>query len=265
MACACIWVSNCSSTRSAVRRSASSRKRRQVAGRKIMLERSLGLLRNIDLALPQALDQVVWREVDHFDLVGSVEDRIRHRLPHAHAGDLGDDIVEAFDMLDVERGIDVDAGGEQLLDIEIALGWRLPAHWYGRVRRPGRACGRRARRASRSISSSTRPLYSTCFLGTISNPQGAPRLDPAMGFDDAATTSAPASRRRARKAASRRSCRRQGLRRGKSSVAAPRLFAARQFKQASGDGRLVSWASDMCILGGRPAADGKALGDLKRS
>ena len=37
-------------------------------------------------------------------------------------GDLRDDVVEALDVLDVERGVDVDAGGEQLLDIEIALG-----------------------------------------------------------------------------------------------------------------------------------------------
>ena len=38
---------------------------------------------------------------------------------------LRDDIVQAFDVLDVERGIDVDAGGDQLLDIHVALG--MPA------------------------------------------------------------------------------------------------------------------------------------------
>ena len=40
------------------------------------------------------------------------------------AGDLGDDVVQAFDVLDVERRPDVDAGGEQLLDILPAL--RMP-------------------------------------------------------------------------------------------------------------------------------------------
>ena len=102
MACACIWVSNCSSTRSAVRRSASSRKRRQVAGRKEMLERALGLLGDVDLAFLQALDQIVGREVDELDGVGAVEDRIRHGLAHAHVRDLGDDVVQALDVLDVD-------------------------------------------------------------------------------------------------------------------------------------------------------------------
>jgi hypothetical protein len=34
----------------------------------------------------------------------------------------GDDVVEAVYVLDVERRIDVDAGCEQFLDIEVALG-----------------------------------------------------------------------------------------------------------------------------------------------
>jgi hypothetical protein len=36
--------------------------------------------------------------------------------------DLGDDVVEALDALDVDGGIDVDAVVQQLLDIEVALG-----------------------------------------------------------------------------------------------------------------------------------------------
>ena len=46
---------------------------------------------------------------------------VGHRLAHADAGDLRDDIVQAFDVLDVERGVDVDAGGDQFLDIHVAL------------------------------------------------------------------------------------------------------------------------------------------------
>ena len=51
--------------------------RRQVARRKIVLERPLGLLGDIDLAFLQALDQVVGRQVDELDRVGAVEDRVR--------------------------------------------------------------------------------------------------------------------------------------------------------------------------------------------
>ena len=68
------------------------------------------------------LDQVVGRDVDHLDVVGALEDRVRHRLAHPDAGDPGDDVVQALDVLDVQRRVDVDAGGEQLLDVLVALG-----------------------------------------------------------------------------------------------------------------------------------------------
>ena len=96
--------------------------RRQVARREIMLQRALGLLGDIDLALLQPLDQVVRREVDQFDGVGAVEHRVRHGLAHPHMGDLRDHVVEAFDVLDVDGRIDVDAVRQQFLDVEIALG-----------------------------------------------------------------------------------------------------------------------------------------------
>jgi hypothetical protein len=42
-----------------------------------------------------------------------------------HFGNPGNDVVQAFDMLDVESRVDVDPGGEQFLDIHVALG--MPA------------------------------------------------------------------------------------------------------------------------------------------
>ena len=87
-----------------------------------MLERALGLLGHVDLALFQTLDQVVGREVDDLDRVGVVENAVGHGLAHPHMGDLRDDVVEALDVLDVERGVDIDAVRQQLLDVEIALG-----------------------------------------------------------------------------------------------------------------------------------------------
>ena len=58
-----------------------------------MLKRPLGLLGDVDLSLLEALDQVVRGEINQFDGVGAVEDRIRHRLAHAHVRDLGDHVV----------------------------------------------------------------------------------------------------------------------------------------------------------------------------
>ena len=42
---------------------------------------------------------------------------VRHRLAHLDARDLRHHVVQAFDVLDVERRIDVDPLAQQLLDI----------------------------------------------------------------------------------------------------------------------------------------------------
>ena len=95
--------------------------RGQIARREVVRQRPRRLLGDIDLAFLQPLDEVVRRQVDELDGVGAVEDGVGHGLAHADAGDLRDDVVEALDVLDVEGGIDVDAVGEELLDVEVAL------------------------------------------------------------------------------------------------------------------------------------------------
>ena len=95
--------------------------RRQIAGREEMADRALGLLRHVDLALVEALDQILGGEVDDLDIVGLIENAIGHGFAHADPGDPGDDVVEALDMLDVQRREYIDPGGDQLLDIEISL------------------------------------------------------------------------------------------------------------------------------------------------
>ena len=96
--------------------------RGEIGRREEMLERALGLLRNVDLAFLEPLDQIVGREIDQLDRVGAIEHGVRHGLAHADVGDLRDDVVEAFDVLDIDRGVDVDAAAHQLFDVEIALG-----------------------------------------------------------------------------------------------------------------------------------------------
>jgi hypothetical protein len=53
------------------------------------------LLRQIDLAFLEALQQLVRRQVDQHHFVGRVEDVVGYGLPDADAGDAADDIVEA--------------------------------------------------------------------------------------------------------------------------------------------------------------------------
>ncbi len=94
----------------------------QVALAEEAVDRPRRLLGHVDLALAQALEQLLGRQVDQLDLVGVLEERVGHGLAHGDAGDLLDDVVEALEVLDVERGVDVDAGVEQLLDVLPALG-----------------------------------------------------------------------------------------------------------------------------------------------
>ena len=85
-----------------------------------MPERPRRLVRHIHLARFQPLDQFVGRQVDDLDL-GIVEHGIGHGFAHPHPREACHDVVETFDVLDVERGQYVDAGVAQLLDILPAL------------------------------------------------------------------------------------------------------------------------------------------------
>ena len=69
----------------------------------------------------EAIDEIFDRQIYIDDLVGALQDRVRHSLAHDHAGRLFDHLVEAFEMLHVEGANHVDAGFEQFQDILIAL------------------------------------------------------------------------------------------------------------------------------------------------
>jgi hypothetical protein len=92
----------------------------QVRLGKEVAERAAGLLRDIDLARLEPRDQLVGRDVDHLDL-GSVEHAVGQGLAHADAGERGDKVVEAFEVLDVECREHVDPGVEHFLHVLPAL------------------------------------------------------------------------------------------------------------------------------------------------
>ena len=77
---------------------------------------------HVDLALVQALDELVRRDVDQDDVGRLLKHAVGHGLSHDDAGNARDDVGEALEVLDVERRPDVDAGVEQLLDVLPALG-----------------------------------------------------------------------------------------------------------------------------------------------
>ena len=81
---------------------------------------ALRLIGDVDLAFPQALDQRLGRQIDQLDLVGVLKHAVGHGFPHPDAGDAFDDVVQAFQMLDVQRGQDVDAGFEDFLHVLVS-------------------------------------------------------------------------------------------------------------------------------------------------
>ncbi|KWX81640.1 hypothetical protein AWW74_12955 [Streptococcus pneumoniae] len=115
----------------------------EVGRREERLQRLRGLFGHIDLALLQARDQLARRQVDQHDVMQAVEHAIRHGLAYAYAGDAHHHVIEAFQMLDVDRGPDVDAGVQQLHHIlpaplVAAAGCIAMTHRFGsRVREIG--------------------------------------------------------------------------------------------------------------------------------
>ena len=104
--------------------------RHQVALAEKVSRGALDLFGKIDLAGLEPRQQLVGRDIDQNDIVGFVEERIGDGFPYPDAGDAADDVVQALQMLDVERRENIDAGGQQLVDV-------LPALRMPRTRRVG--------------------------------------------------------------------------------------------------------------------------------
>ena len=96
--------------------------RGEVAGLEEAVCGAPGVLRQVDAPLAEPRDQFGRRDVDDDDVVGFLQHRVGHRLAHDDAGDARDDVRQPFEMLDVDRGPDVDAGAQQFLDVLVALG-----------------------------------------------------------------------------------------------------------------------------------------------
>ena len=96
--------------------------RREVAQGEELLLREPRRLGHIDLAVLEALDQLLGGEIDQHDVVGVAQHDVGHGFAHGDAGDARDDVGEAVEVLDVERRPDVDARVEQFFDILPALG-----------------------------------------------------------------------------------------------------------------------------------------------
>src|SRR5581483_9776596 len=95
--------------------------RRQIRRAKKILERRLDPLRRINLPLPQTLAQLLDRYIHHDDPITAMQELVVHGAAHLYAGHPAHHLIEALEMLNVEGGDHVDARGDQLFDILVAL------------------------------------------------------------------------------------------------------------------------------------------------
>ncbi len=84
--------------------------------------------RNVNLALSKAPEQLFGRNVDQFNFVRLIEDEVRDRRREADRRNLADDIAQAFKVLNIQRGVNVDARVEQFLNVLPAPGMARPRH-----------------------------------------------------------------------------------------------------------------------------------------
>jgi hypothetical protein len=104
--------------------------RGQIRRREEVFKRAFRLFGNVDLAFLEPFDQVVGRKVNQFDRVGPIEYRVGNGFAHANVGYLCNDVVQAFNVLDIDRRIDVDPVVPQFLDVQITL-WMPAAFGVG--------------------------------------------------------------------------------------------------------------------------------------
>ena len=80
-----------------------------------------GAVSHIDLPLGHPLAELLGCEINQGDVLGQIEQGIRHGLTDLDAGDLRDGVLAAFDVLDIKRRKDVDACIEQFQHVLVAL------------------------------------------------------------------------------------------------------------------------------------------------
>ena len=95
--------------------------RGEVTRPEVVGQRGVDAFGGVHVAVGQPAPQCFRCDIDQLDLVGGADDLVGHLLLLLDSGDLGDDVVEALQVLDVDRRDDGDARVEDLLDVLPAL------------------------------------------------------------------------------------------------------------------------------------------------
>src|SRR5690349_19990163 len=86
-----------------------------------ILQRRVYPLHRVDLALAQSLLQILGSEIDIYHLIRLGQHRVGNALANLYTDEVLDRVVEALQMLNVQRRDDVNAGGEDVLNILVPL------------------------------------------------------------------------------------------------------------------------------------------------
>ncbi len=89
----------------------------QVPDPEVVGQRRFDTVRRIDVTVSHPAAQHLGREVDQLDPVGVAGHLVGKGLPLPYAGDLLDHVIEGLQVLHIERGDHIDAGGEHLLHV----------------------------------------------------------------------------------------------------------------------------------------------------
>jgi len=89
----------------------------EVALLEVALQRPAGGVGAVNAAAGKPRAQLGGRDVNQLNLVGTLQHAVGQGFGDAYAGDAGNVVIQAFQVLDVQRGPDMQAGIHQLLHI----------------------------------------------------------------------------------------------------------------------------------------------------
>lgn len=85
-------------------------------------ESALDTVGGVDVSAAHAGSEGLGGEIAHDDLIGAIEDPVGNGLPDGDSGEALDAWCEAFDVLDVDGGEDIDASVEKEKNVFVAFG-----------------------------------------------------------------------------------------------------------------------------------------------
>lgn len=170
----------------------------EVTDPEVVSEGGLDAVRRIDVAMDQAAAEHLRWQVDQFDLVGPAGHLVGQGLPLGNPRDLPYHVVEGLQVLDIERGDNIDSRRPRSSWTSChRLALRAPGTLEWASSSTSATWGRRASTASRSISVKSAPRWLSVRRAVASRPSAMAAVGRRpCGSTKPTTTSVPRARNR---------------------------------------------------------------------